>query len=212
MDSLGSGTLPEMSARTPRLLTPIGVGIICAYGFLLMLPVLVVVLLVSVQQLGWQTLFFPLATFGAVTFFLPFGFGNPYVARLARSIPTAEGAALDKIIAQLTFTPRLRAGLRAWIEDADDIGQLSLAESGIVFRGDAVDLFVPYSRLDGLRLESIGWRGLFLYQRVKFLVSGLPKTTAVSFAERGSSLLPGSRAITRRFYAQLCSKMDTLRD
>ena len=208
MEPLGSGTLPEMSVRSPRLLTPLAVGMICAYGFLLMFPVLIAVLLVSVRHLDWQTLLIPFATFAVVTLLLPFGFGNTYVARLTRSI-SASGP--QAVIAQISFTPRLRSGLRAWIEDADDIGRLSVAESGIVFRGDSVDLFVPYSRLDNVRLESIGWRGLFLYLRVRVSVTGLAKVTSLAFAERGSWFLLSSRETTRRLYAHIVDRTSVVR-
>src|SRR5438445_546145 len=73
--------------HAPRAFTPVSVAIVCSYGVLLMLPVLISLLVVSVVPLGLQTLLIPVFTFAVVTLFLPFCFGNPYLARLARSLP-----------------------------------------------------------------------------------------------------------------------------
>ena len=53
------------------------------------------------------------------------------------------------------FSRFLRSGLRAWIEDADDIGWLRLGNSALEFNGDGLKLVVPYANLQQLRTESI---------------------------------------------------------
>src|SRR5690348_14090975 len=128
-----SPTAPEFRTKPATLFTARAIVAMCLWGLLLMVPVLAAILLVSVLRLGTLTFLLPLATICAATFFLPFGFGNFYVARLARPLlPRTEGPERVFLV-QLTCRPRQRAGLLALLEDADDIGFLSLRESQVVF-------------------------------------------------------------------------------
>jgi len=117
---------------------------------------------------------------------------------LRRVEAASEG---QNFIVQLTLTPRLRSGLRALLEDADDIGWLSVTPSSLLFRGDSIQLTVPFTQIQQLEPQSIGWRGLFVWgPRVRLRVSGLPKVEALEFAERSSWLLPASRRTARRLF------------
>src|SRR5215471_14665695 len=116
----------QMQVREPRLLSDGAVLRACGYGVLLIVPVLLVLLAVSVLPFGWMTLVFPLAVLGAATVLLPFGAGNPLMAKLARDIHLPSRSAATFLV-QITFIPRLRSGPRALLEDADDIGWLVLA-------------------------------------------------------------------------------------
>jgi hypothetical protein len=197
-----------MEINPPKLYTMGAVLTVVAYGLLLAVPVLAIaVVAVSVPRYGVISYLIPLLAIVIATFFLPFGFGNPHVMRLVRSLsPNAEPGD-DRFIVQLTLTPRLRSGLRALLEDADDIGWLIVTDSSLVFEGDSVRLTVPVEQIRQLRPQSIGWRGLFVWgPRVRLSVSGLPDVEVLEFAERSSYLLPASRRTAQRLYRSLSKR------
>ncbi len=167
-----------------------------------MLPLVLALLVVSVLKLGTWTWLLPLLTFLLATSLLPFGFGNPHIARLARSLPP-PGPATDCFLAQLTLRPRLRSGWRAMVDDADDIGWLCITESALEFHGDSVRLTLPLQQVRQVTRSSIGLRGLYLYPRVGLKVAELPQAAELWLAERSSWFLPSARSITER----LCRKL-----
>src|SRR5260221_694319 len=187
----------RMDVSPPRLLTTRAVFAESAYGVLLWIPVLISMLVVSVLRYGVVTFLLPLATMGAALLFLPFASGNPYIGRLLRPLRPPARAGEESFMVQMTLRPRLRSGMRALIEDADDVGWLSFTEAALVFHGDSVHLSVPYGQVLPARRQSLGWRGWFV-PRVEVAVNGLSGVTALEFAERSSSLLPGSRRTARR--------------
>jgi hypothetical protein len=205
--SSGSAAAVRIQIAEPKRFKTGAVLAVCVYGLLVMTPVLLSMMVVSVLSLGWFTFALPLAAIVGATFLLPFGFGNPYVTRLVGRLADGESDRGDFIV-QLTFTPRLRSGLRAVLEDADDVGWLRLGEHELVFAGDSVKLSVPYSQIQGARMHSIGWRGLFLCgQRTDLTLAGISEVSGLSFAERSSWLLPNSRATSRRLYQAIASKL-----
>jgi hypothetical protein len=182
--------------------------VICTgYGLLLVLPAVASMLAVSLVGLSFWTLIIPLVTLGLATFFLPFGFGNGYVRRLARPLRPTE--ATEAFLVQLTFSPRLRPGLWALFEDADDIGWLYFRGSTLVFSGDFVQLSLPRERLQNLRLETGGLRGLFLYLRIALDPVGAEGIKTMKFAERSTLLLPNSRTAARQMYLFLKNRLET---
>lgn len=190
----------------PRKFKTGAVCIVSAYGLLVMFPVLLSILVLSVSRFGWVTFLLPLAAIAFATFFLPCGFGNPFIARLVRSQHPAAASSPDGFVAQLTLSPRLRTGLRALAEDADDVGWLSFTESELRFEGDAVEFSVPLEQIQDLHSRNIGWRGLFVYGRASvFAVSSLPQVEAFQVAERASYTLPASRAAARKLFERLAA-------
>lgn len=174
-----------------------------AYGLILVAPILVVLLAVSVTPLGVNTVLIPLLTVAVATFFLPFGFGNTHVARLVRSFEPAAGEP-GRFIVQLSAQPRLRSGLGALLEDADDVGSLDVSGSSLHFRGDSVELTVPLDQIRSVRRQTLGWRGLFLYGPLVVVeLQGLPELERVKFAERSSSVITQSRKIARDLYRSI---------
>ena len=191
----------------PRLFTAGAVAIVSAYGILLATPFLLSVLVISVIQFGILTVLIPLLVVAATAYFLPFGLGNAHVTRLVRSLNPAAAKDEDGFIVQLTLSPRLRTGLLALLEDADDIGYLSFTGTGLLFQGDSVKLTIPFDRIQQVRPQNIGLRGLFVYgRRIRLVVSDLPQAEAFEFAERSSFLLPTSRTVTRKLYQRLSTK------
>jgi hypothetical protein len=188
----------------PRLFTAGAVAVINVYGILLAAPFVVSVFVVSVIKFGALTVLIPLLVVAATAFFLPFGLGNTHVTRLVQKLNPAAGKGGNGFIVQLTFSPRLRAGFRAVLEDADDVGYLTFGGGELLFQGDAVKLSIPFEHIQQVRPQNIGLRGLFVYgRRIKLVVSGMPEFRSFEFAERSSWLLPASRAITRK----LCERL-----
>lgn len=192
----------------PKLFTAGAVAVVSAYGLLLAAPLFVSVLVISLIKYGILTVLIPLLVLAATAFFLPYGLGNTHVTRLVQSLNPAAGKSEDGFIVQLTLSPRIRSGLRAIVDDADDIGYLSFTETELRFQGDSVKLSVPLERIEWVRPQNIGLRGLFVYgRRIRVVVSGLPQTEALEFAERASWVLPTSRAMTRKLHERLSAKV-----
>ena len=192
----------------PKLFRAGAVAAVNAYGALLVAPFLISVLVVSVTKFGLLTVLIPLLVVAATAYFLPFGLGNTHITRLVQSLNPAAAQGGEGFIVQLTLSPRLRSGLRALLEDADDIGYLTFSGNELLFQGDSVKLSVPLDRIELVRPRNIGLRGLFVYgRRIKVVVSDLPQVESLEFAERSSWLLPTSRAITRRLYQRLSTKV-----
>jgi hypothetical protein len=199
---------PEFEVVPPRLLTFGTVLIITAYGLLLVIPILAAILVVSLLRLSWLSFFLPLLAMSITTFFLPLGFGNTYVVKLVQGLHPAGGTPPGGFIAQITFNPRIRCGIRALLEDADDIGWLSVTETRLIFHGDSVRLSIPLGHIQHLASESSGWRGLFLYgPQTVVTAAGLPSANSFKLGERSSCFLPGSRKNARLLRTTLAARV-----
>lgn len=179
---------------------------IAACGLLLAVPVMLSLLAVTVIKLGFLTLLLPLLALAVTAYFLPFGLGNPVVRKLVHSVNPQILELRDGFIVQMTLAPRIRSGLRALIEDADDLGYLEFTDSELIFQGDSVKLRIPWEQITEVRPQNIGWRGRFVYgSRIWISVSGMPQLQAVAFSERSSLLLPASKRITRSLCERICA-------
>ena len=198
----------KIEITRPRVFTAGAVAVVNAYGMLMITPIFSAIIAVSVIKLGVFTALIPLLALAATVLLLPFGLGNTHVARLVRSLIPDASQNGDGFIVQLTISPRLRSGLRALLEDADDIGYLSFGRNELCFQGDSVKLSVPWEDIQLVRPRNIGWRGLFVYgRRIKLVVSGWPEVESFEIAERSSWLLPASRIITRKLYERLSASV-----
>jgi hypothetical protein len=199
---------PIVEIKQPRLFTMGAVLTVTAYGLFLLASVLVSILMASLIQLGIQTVLIPFAVLAGAAYFRPFGQGNTYINQLVRSFSAAAASGEEGFVVQLTFSPRIRSGLRATLEDADDVGWLSFGESGLVFAGDSVKLSIPYDCIERVQPRNIGLRGGFIYgRRIKVVAGGLPEPLSLEFVERSSLVLPASRRITRQLYECLAAKV-----
>ena len=204
MQDAAPSTTAQIEIRQPKLFNLGAVLIVSAYGMLLAIPFVVALLVVSCLALGILTILIPVLAVVLATLFLPLGLGNPYVSRLARTLKPAANTTGPAFIVQLSATPRIRSGLCAILDDADDIGYLSFNGSGLLFEGDSVTLSVPYACIKEVRPQNIGLRGLYVYgRRIGIVVAGLPNVSTLQFAERSSWLLPSSKRITRQLYKHL---------
>ncbi len=181
--------------------------IVTAFGIFRAAPILVAILAVSVIQFGILTLLIPLAALLASAIFVPFGLGNPYVTQLVRKINPRSAGDPNSFIVQLTLTPRLRSGLRAVLEDADDVGILSFSAADLCYEGDSIKLRVPRSQVSMIRPHNSGMRGFYSYgRRIELTINGVPNVTSLEFAERSSWLLTTSKKITKKLYQHLSTQ------
>jgi hypothetical protein len=191
----------------PKLFTMGAVMAVNAYGLLLVAPLFISIMAVSVMTLSLLTLVIPLLVVAATAYFLPFGLGNSHINRLVRPLIPAATEDGEGFIVQLTLSPRIRSGLRAILEDADDIGYLSFTRTELLFQGDSVKLSIPLDCIAQVHPENVGLRGTFVYgRRIKVVVSGSPNIDSFEVAERSSLLLPNSRAMTKKLFARLTPK------
>jgi hypothetical protein len=199
---------PELEVRSPTIFSPVAVLTTCVWGLVLVIPVIISMMVVSVLHFGTLTFVIPLATIAVATFFLPLGFGNPYVARLARPLRPPADQYQAVYLVQLTRKPRNRSGFLAVLEDADDIGFLCFSDSALAFQGDSIRLKLAYDRIENLKLQNAGWRALFAYgPQTVFSIAGQPETGTFAFAERASWHLPGSRKNACEMYRRLTQKI-----
>ena len=125
------------------------------------------------------------------------------VRRYART-PPANG-----YVCQLSVTPRLSEGARAFLEDADDVGVLNLTSDGVCFTGDHVTLRVPYSSIASLTQRGIGWRLLWILggKRVLLHLASGAQYTHFEFLERQSNTVNSSRKLSNEIYSVLQERM-----
>jgi hypothetical protein len=199
----------QIEITRPRIFTAGSVLVVCAFGILLGLPLLISVLAVSLMRPGILSLVIPLVVIAGTIYVLPFGLGNAYVARLARKLRPVTAQSQEAFLVQLTLFPRIRSGLLAVIEDADDIGWLTFNASELAFHGDSVKFSIPLGQITRVQRQNIGLRGLYVISRIKVLVPGLPKIDDLEFAERSSWLLPTSKKTTNKLYQQFISHKTT---
>lgn len=167
------------------------------YGVFLLAPVAIATLWLSVST-SLSALALPFLALGAGCVFLPWGLGNSCISGLVRRNLQPGSSEGQAFIVQLTFTPRLRDGLRGALEDADDVGWLSFHGSELRFDGDSVELRLPRESVTALRRENVGLRTLFVYgPKLSLQVKGLEQVEAVEFVERSSLLLHRSRQTAR---------------
>jgi hypothetical protein len=183
-----------------------GLGAVLAIyilSFLLVIPILIALLVVSLMHLGIFTFAIPLLTLAGTIYVLPF-IGNAYVSRVVRRLVPSATKADTGFIVQITLSPRIRTGLRALVEDADDVGFLTFTASELSFRGDSVNLAIPFQQIRAIHADNVGLRGLYVAAgRIRVELSGLQDFDSVDIAERSSGVLPTSRKLSRELLAQL---------
>ena len=199
-----SSASAKIEITAPRRFNLGAVLLVSAFGIFPALPVIASILAVSVLQFGLMTFLVPLAGLAAAALLVPFGFGNPYVTYLVRRMNPDAAKNPDALVVQLTLSPRLRSGLRAVLEDADDVGILTRTGGDVSFSGDSVKLTLPRTEITSVRPQNIGWRGMYVSgRRIEVVVASLPNVQSLEFAERSAWLLPTSKKITKKLYHQL---------
>ena len=170
------------------------------------------------EAMGAQTVYFvvllgvgfaALACSCVLLFFMPSLLAvNPYVKRIVRRFLEVPSAMPEKEVFQISLHPRLFSGLRAFLEDADDVGVLTLGADAVSFDGDHIALSIPYSQVQAVESRNVGWRGLWIFgNRIEVCARHGGSEKSFVFLERASCTLLGSRRITARIFRGLSDKV-----
>jgi hypothetical protein len=199
---------PTIEITAPKSFGVLSILAKYAFSFLLGLPFAGFLLLLSLRDLGRWTLGVGVLVL-IITICLTPSLGNLYVFWAVRRLKPLGWGAGDNLIVQVTFSPRIRRGFRAVIEDADDVGYLVLEESALVFYGDSLRLTVPFQRIEAVEGENVGLRGVYVTSgRIMLEITGLEGVESVEIAERSSRLIFSSRKITREMFARIKEKVN----
>lgn len=201
----------HIEVSKPRRFTARAICVLNCHGLLALIPVVVLVplaIFVSVKTGSFAAfLLIVLLTAFLPIFFFPLILGNAYVTRLVESNSAAAGG--NGFVVQMTLSPRMHSGFRALVEDADDIGRLSITDSELIYEGDAVKLRLPLDSAMRVESRNIGWRGMWICSpRTCVVTSKLPGVTAVEFCERSSLTVPNSRKVARALKQELLAKIE----
>jgi len=198
-----NSTLPRIEIGRPRRFTAGALLALYACCSLLFIPMVLAMLAISMSKPGHSSWLIPVGTIILTIVFLPVGNGNAFIRWLVRCQPK-DATSGDSFVVQLTIVPRIRTGLRALAEDADDVGRLTLGKDCLEFAGDSVSLKIPYPTISRVQPINIGWRGLYLCgPRISITASNLPNVIALEFTERSSIMLSESRRIAHKMYDRI---------
>jgi hypothetical protein len=206
MDTARARPQPVLQFTRAKLFGAGAVLVINLYGFLLGLPVLLAVGWVSFNPLGMTTYALPMIAVAFTAVFLPFGFGNPHARRICRRFEPPFPREHARVV-QLTTRPRPRSGLRALLEDADDIGYLHVTGEQLTFFGDSIHLEAPLEAVESVCLRNVGFRGLYIYApKIVLTIRGVDPAT-FEFADRSTIWLFRARRETRELFERLSESL-----
>lgn len=149
---------------------------------------------------GVVALFYYLPTFSGPNL-LSWRIGKRVRERFPERIP------LEQYLVQITLTPRYSRGLRAALDDCDDIGMLYIVDDTLLFEGDCCSLILPRRCVDGLDDKgSSAIYGLFgLDKRMAFRLrpSANHPYTSIRISERRSANLLQYYRFARHLFNRL---------
>ena len=130
--------------------------------------------------------------------FRPLMRGGPYVARLARRHILLPCPARRSFLVGIRLIPRLRHGLRAVLENSDDIGFLCVTDDAILLVGDQVRARIPFESVHAVKLKPVGWRRAIRFAGGAVLTSAhLPAPfQAIEVVDRAGNHMFAARANT----------------
>jgi hypothetical protein len=184
-------------------------GVFIAFGFVIP-PISLLFLLVG--ESSFMIFVFSLV-FGAICllislllfYFYPLLLGiNYFIKFIAGRIvsPAPEGAC----VCQISMTPKLCSGFRAFLEDADDVGYLTVSGDSVDFKGDSIEFSIPKSEISNVRSCNIGWRGCWIAgRRIKLTINGHERFKEIEICERHTWTIPGSWLLSKQLYDQISS-------
>lgn len=140
-------------------------------------------------------------------FFMPaIMFANYYIKALVSHLRPIDGE--TSYICQVSTLPRSCTGIRAFLEDADDVGFLSIHAGSIEFRGDHSDLTIALSNNVVVELHNVGWRGFWCAgRRVRILLLEHEEIQEIDIAERQSWTIIQSRRLALQIFEAIKSNI-----
>jgi hypothetical protein len=98
--------------------------------------------------------------------------------------------------------------LWGFLEDADDIGVLRVAEDDVSFVGDHVNISIPFSAIESIGKHNIGWRGFWLSgKRIRLTLRDATAYSQVEFCERQSTTLIAAYKISKKIFTLLAERV-----
>lgn len=91
--------------------------------------------------------------------FLPLIAGNLKIVSWNRE--TRDKCRMERapcFVVELALTPRVVEGVEGWLDDADDVGVVSLRPDHLRYQGDAIDMTIPWSQIASVRATRTGHR------------------------------------------------------
>ncbi len=129
----------------------------------------------------------------ASLYFIPFLLANGYASKLVRRHVSTADMSVDRYTCQIALTPRIHSGLRGFLEDADDIGVLTIGATHVRFEGDSVRFSIPFTHVV-VEAENIGIRAAWISgQKIRLRVRDFGPYESVVVIERGSLTTPTAR-------------------
>jgi hypothetical protein len=204
--------IAQIDTSPPKHFTAKAVFLINACGVFLLIPIGIAVLLTNLSLIFFPSLAFCVSVLllAAILpiYFFPLGLGNYYVTRLTKRFHPNTIESESRFTVQVALSPRIKFGIRAFMEDADDVGYLFFTSTSIIFEGDSIKLSLPFNQIERIDSKNIGWRGLWICgPRLVVTPKGLPNVTSLVFAERSSLALPSSRRTAKNLYRCLSRKL-----
>lgn len=121
---------------------------------------------------------------------------NPYVRHLVEKKHGCRQSNSNSYICQLSMSPRFYSGLRGFLEDADDLGWLEITDDGIVFKGDSMNLSLPFEAISRIATLGCGYRMLGMGGRkIRISTRALDGIQAFELSERQSYTIGTSRRL-----------------
>jgi len=107
---------------------------------------------------------------------------------------------------QLTLSPRLCRGIRALLEDADDVGRLEVTAEAVHFTGDRIQIVLPFESISGIMQTKCDWRNFWVAGRkTRITTSAFADIEYIEFGEREArTYFSSKRVSTEIHYAIAC--------
>ncbi len=126
-------------------------------------------------------------------------FANYYIKWLVSKLRPADSE--TGYICQLATLPRSCTGIRAFLDDADDVGILQVRDDRVEFKGHQTSLTVIHSSAISVELLNIGWRGFwFAGRRIRILLHGHEELQAIEIVERQTRTVTEARELALRLF------------
>ena len=155
-------------------------------------------------------LLFMLLMLCLVVWFSPFLLcANWYIRKIRKRMKLRAGQESSVSIFEISLDPRLRKWGRS-LNTADDIGFLDGDQNGLLFKGDRVTLYIPYSEVRSYQEINLGWKFLWLFQGLR-ITCDLDDYNRFVFSDRSSFSLSRSRWINNLIYDLLNERMKKVR-
>lgn len=101
-------------------------------------------------------------------------------------------------IVQVRFTPRRIGGFEGWLEDADDVGVLSVVDGQLVFAGDSTEMVIVRDDIDSVSTRNAGVRTLWMCGETRIsLAREIEGFIGLEVSSRQALTVPQTRRFNR---------------